>query len=510
MLEDIPLLTLLIVIPLVGALATMFLGRDPKVAKALALVFSAVPLALSVIMMAEFSLAVPSHDGFQFVESETWVSSLGISYFLGVDGISAPMVFLSALLVFLAILFSWDVEEKIHQYMGLMLILEAGVIGVFSALDYFLFYIFWEVVLIPMFFLIAIWGGPNRSYASIKFLIYTHVASLFMLIGIFALYFMAAPHVPSVAASGAIGTFNMIEIANAVPLLDHGMQLFIFVCLFFGFIVKMPMVPFHTWLPDAHVQAPTAGSVLLAGLLLKMGSYGLIRICLYTFPGDNGAADFQIAMAVIGVLSMIYGAFACLSQTDLKKMVAYSSISHMGIVMLGIATLSELGVAAAVFQMFAHGLITAVLFMTCGMYQHKAGTREIPLLGGLAPKIPILATITMMGFMASLGLPGMVGFLAEFSVFVATYEWIGVWVLIPMASVALTAAYYLWAMQRSIFGDMTTKIDTHHLHDAYWFEIAPIAVLIGLIVLYGVWPSLILDYITPSIPRVLGAIVGGI
>jgi NADH-quinone oxidoreductase subunit M len=212
-------------------------------------------------------------------------------------------------------------------------------------------------------------------------------------------------------------------------------------------------------------------------------------------------------MAIIGIVSIIYGALACLAQTDLKKMVAYSSISHMGIVMLGIATLSELGVAAAVFQMFAHGLITAVLFMTCGMFQHKAGTREIPLLGGLAPKMPIVATVMMIGFMASLGLPGMVGFLAEFSVFTATYDWIGLWVLIPMISVALTAAYYLWAMQRTIFGDLTTKIDTHHIHDAYWFEIGPLAVLIGLIVLYGVWPALIMDYIVPSIPRILSGVI---
>jgi len=510
MFENIPILTLLIVIPLIGALATFFLGKDPKVAKYIALVFSAIPLVLSVLLLSEFSLGTPLGTEFQFVENHTWVSQLGISYFLGVDGISIPMVFLSALLVFLAILFSWDVKDKTRQYMALMLVLEVGVIGVFTALDYFLFYIFWEVVLIPMYFLIAIWGGPNRAYASIKFFIYTHVASLFMLLGIFALYFTTAPLLvdSGIIAAGQFGTFNMLDIAAVAGDLGHMLQVAIFAALFFGFIVKMPMVPFHTWLPDAHVQAPTAGSVLLAGLLLKMGSYGLIRINLFTFAGEGGvAAEFQVLMAIIGIVSIIYGALACLAQTDLKKMVAYSSISHMGIVMLGIATLSELGVAAAVFQMFAHGLITAVLFMTCGMFQHKAGTREIPLLGGLAPKMPIVATVMMMGFMASLGLPGMVGFLAEFSVFTATYDWIGLWVLIPMISVALTAAYYLWAMQRSIFGDLTTKIDTHHIHDAYWFEIGPLAVLIGLIVLYGVWPALIMDYIVPSIPRILSGVI---
>jgi NADH-quinone oxidoreductase subunit M len=217
--------------------------------------------------------------------------------------------------------------------------------------------------------------------------------------------------------------------------------------------------------------------------------------------------NVQVLLAVIGVVSIIYGAFACLAQTDLKKMVAYSSISHMGIVLLGIATMTELGMAAAVFQMFAHGLITAVLFMTAGMFQHKVGTREIPLLGGLAPKMPVVATVMMIGFMASLGLPGLVGFLAEFSVFTATYDWAGLWVIVPIASVALTAAYYIWAMQRTIFGDLTTKIDTHHVHDAYWFETIPLAALIGLIALFGIYPRLVMDIIVPSIPRILTGVI---
>lgn len=499
MFENIPILSLLILFPLLGAIAAFMLGRSPKAAKYVALVFSAIPLALVTLMLTEFSLS----GGFQFVENYEWISFLGINFHLGIDGVSVTMVFLSTLLVFLAILFSWDVEERLNQYMGLMLLLEVGILGVFTALDYFVFYIFWEVVLIPMYFLIAIWGGMNRAYASIKFFIYTHVASLAMLLGIFALYFTTAPLLKAygLIPVDAIGTFDMQLIARvAGDGLGHMLQIAIFGALFFGFIVKMPVVPFHTWLPDAHVQAPTAGSVLLAGLLLKMGSYGIIRICLPTLP--DAAVDFQLIMAVIGVVSIIYGAFACLAQSDLKKMVAYSSISHMGIVMLGIATLSQLGIAAAVFQMFAHGLITAVLFMVCGMFQHKAGTREIPLLGGLAPKVPILATVMMMGFMASLGLPGMVGFLAEFMVFTSTFDTWGVWVLVPIATVALTAAYYLWAMQRSIFGELTTKIDTKHMHDAYWFEILPLAVLLGLIVLFGVWPAFALDLITPSIPSV--------
>lgn len=506
MFENVPILSLLILFPLIGALAVFLLGRTAMAAKVMALAFSAVPLVLSVLILADFFQA-PTLNGFTYDEKYTWISFLGINYHLGLDGISIAMVFLTTLLIFLAILFSWDVEERVSQYMGLMLVLEVGVLGVFTALDYFLFYIFWEVVLIPMFFLIAIWGGPNRAYASIKFFIYTHVASLVMLIGIFALFFTTAPLLREAGeiAPNAIGTFDMVQIATVAGDLSGILQIAIFGALFFGFIVKMPVVPFHTWLPDAHVQAPTAGSVLLAGLLLKMGSYGIIRICLFTLP--DAAVDYQLVMAVIGVLSIVYGAFASLAQTDLKKMVAYSSISHMGIVLLGIATLTELGLAAAVFQMFAHGLITAVLFMVCGMFQHKAGTREIPLLGGLAPKVPVLATVMMIGFMASLGLPGLVGFVAEFSAFTATFDAFGLWVIIPMISVAITAAYYLWAMQRSIFGDLTTKIDTSHLHDAYWFEVAPLSVLIGLIALFGVLPALIMEYIVPSIPRILAGVI---
>ena len=497
MFENIPLLSLMLIVPFIGALATFMLG-SPKAAKYVALVFSGITLVLSLLLLMNFSLDAPLNQDFQFEENYVWIEQLGISYHLGVDGISIPMVFLSALLVFLSILFSWDVDDRTNQYMGLMLILEVGVLGVFMALDYFLFYVFWEVVLIPMYFLIAIWGGPSRAYASIKFFIYTHIASLVMLLGIFALYFTASPFL------GA-PSFDMLEIATVAGSFGHDLALIVFAALLFGFIVKMPMVPFHTWLPDAHVQAPTAGSVLLAGLLLKMGSYGIIRVCVYTFP--NITLESQVVLAVIGVVSIVYGAFACLAQTDLKKMVAYSSISHMGIVLLGIATMTELGMAAAVLQMFAHGLITAVLFMTCGMFQHKAGTREIPLLGGLAPKMPIVATIMMIGFMASLGLPGLVGFIAEFSVFTATYDWSGLWVMIPITSVAITAAYYIWAMQRSIFGDLTTKIDTEHIHDAYWFETVPLAALIGLIALYGILPSLMMDVIVPSVPRILTGVI---
>ncbi|MFW5914339.1 MAG: complex I subunit 4 family protein, partial [Thermoplasmatota archaeon] len=337
------------------------------------------------------------------------------------------------------------------------------------------------------------------AYASIKFFIYTHVASLAMLLAIMAMYFEAAPMLEDLIGHPS---FGMQEIAMVSGDFSSLFQIAVFGALFFGFGVKMPVVPFHTWLPDAHVEAPTAGSVLLAGLLLKMGSYGLIRIALPSLP--EGAEAFVPIMLAIAVLSILYGAFASLAQRDLKKMVAFSSISHMGIVLLGFATLSDLGLAAGVFQMFAHGLVTAVLFMMCGVIQHKTGTRDIPLLGGIAPKMPAATTFMAIGFLAGLGLPGLVSFVPEFSVFLATFDAFGWILIIPIASVAITAAYFLWALQRSMFGNLTEKIDTSHLGDVNWYEGAPLAVLAVLIVVFGVLPGLVMDMITPATEIVSG------
>jgi len=516
MFSGVPIISIIILIPIIGAVVTFCLGKYGKYAKYVALAFSVAPLVLSVLVGVEFlvepdSTATGYHAGFttptfgffnfQFYEHYTWIHSLGINYIVGLDGISLPLFILTTLLSTLAILFSWDTAYRPKEYFGLMLVLEVGVLGVFSALDYFLFYVFWEVVLIPMYFMIGVWGGPRKDYAAIKFFIYTHVASLAILVTIMAMYFQAG-----------VNSFGMEDIARASLTLGafgQTFQLIAFGALFFGFGVKVPMVPFHTWLPDAHVEAPTAGSVLLAGLLLKMGGYGIIRVAIPTLP--TGAHDLQLLIAIIAIISILYGAMLCLAQKDLKKMVAYSSISHMGFVLLGFATFTELGIAAGVFQMFAHGLVTAVLFMMCGVVQHKCGTREIPLLGGLSKKMPAASTMMTIGFLASLGLPGLVSFAAEFMVLASMFNTWGLWLWLPILSVAITAGYYLWALQRSMFGPLTEKIDTTHVHDVNWYESVPVSLLIFLIAIFGVFPFVIFNIINPAVTIItsLPGLLGG-
>ena len=486
---EISLLTLLIVLPLIGAIVTLFMGGErQKYAKYVAAAFSAITLVIALLVMFNDDMA-------GLATSFTWIetSSITISFSLMVDGLSILMVFLTALLSLLVVIFSAEEEDRPNYFHTLVLAMEVGLMGVYLAADYFLFYVMWELTLIPMYFMISWYGGPRRHYAAIKFFIYTHVASLVMLIGIFAMAFEVGSVLGHV-------DFSFATINTMMPQMADSFQVLVFALLFFGFAVKMPAVPFHTWLPDAHTEAPTGGSVLLAGVMLKMGSYGIIRVCVEALPA--GLDYWQWVIIAIAILSIIYGAYGCIAQSDLKKMVAFSSISHMGMVMLGIGCGTEAGIMFAIFQMFAHGLITGILFMVCGMTGHKVGTREIPLLGGLAGKMPIYATFMMIGFMASLGLPGLVGFWGEFPLIFAFYDFIQaqdlLWmILFCLLSLMLTAGYYLWAMQRTLFGPETTKIDLTHAHDVSKTEGIALAVLVVLVAFFGVWPDAALSFIEP-------------
>ena len=491
-LSDIPMLSILVLVPLAGALLTLIMGgKMAGKAKYVAALFSAVTLGLAVYL-----LTIDSADLADLTENYVWFKAAGLqmNIIFQIDGLSILMVFLTAMLVFLVVLFSWHEETNANYYHALLLAMEVGLMGVYLAADYFLFYIMWEVTLIPMFFMISWYGGPRRHYSAIKFFIYTHVASVIMMIGIFIVVFTSQ--------AGAETVSFAFDAVSGGAALSEVMQIFVFGLLFFGFAVKMPVPPFHTWLPDAHVEAPTGGSVLLAGVMLKMGSYGIIRICLNKEVFGLAFDFWQPIMIGLGIFAMVYGAYACIAQNDLKKMVAYSSISHMGMVLVGMGCMSEIGIQFAIFQMFAHGIISGVLFMVCGIAGHNFGTRDMRLLGGMASKFPTFAVFMMFGFMASLGLPGLMGFIAEFGLLYGLWTWLSAeglegLIAFGLLDMMLTAGYYLWAMQKTLFGQLTDKIDMEHCHDIAAHEVLVLAVLCGLIALFGIMPSIAMDFITP-------------
>jgi len=476
------LLSLLILAPFLGSLVILFTRKRPGLPRYLALAITSFTLLVSLIVFGTVYTddSGGNEDGFHFWEDHTLIEERGIHILLGVDGISAPMVLLTGILGILTVIFAWDEKKRTNQFFGLMLLLQSALFGVFTSLDYFVFYIFWEAVLIPMFFLIGIWGGSNRRYASVKFFVYTFTASMVMLVAIMALYFAAGS-----------STFSMIEIAKQSDGYSRDLQLWVFAALFFGFAVKIPAVPWHTWLPDAHVEAPTAGSAWLAGVLLKMGAYGLIRAALPVAP--LGAEAFVPLMVALAIISILYGALLSLGQKDLKKLVAYASISHMGIALLGIATLTPLGIAGALFMMFAHGIISPAMFMIAGTLQHRVKTRRIPELSGLARKMPMLGSLWLVIFLGSLGLPGMAAFIAEFTVFVAFWDSHGWWLVLPIIGVLFSAAYHLWAIQRALFGPVDERLKEMSIEDGSWCENLPIAVLMLLAVLFGILPALVMD-----------------
>ncbi|MDP7001995.1 MAG: NADH-quinone oxidoreductase subunit M [Candidatus Thalassarchaeaceae archaeon] len=418
---------------------------------------------------------------------------IGVSWHVGVDALSFPMVWLTSMIIPVSMLVEWDAKNG-HNFHPLLLIMEGAMMGVFVALDLFVFYVFWELTLIPMFFLILMWGGEDRRYAAMKFFIYTFTASVVMLIGILVMYFHTTD--PGTTTGHTFDLVAMLADDNLI--VSEGLRHLVWLLLLIGFATKMPSVPVHTWLPDAHVQAPTAGSMILAGVMLKMGAYGFLRVAVTAFPGST--VVFTPLLLALGMASLVYGAWVCMGQTNLKRMVAYSSVSHMGLIFLGIATMQPLGIAGALFMMFAHGIISPLLFAVAGAFKHHYHTLEIGSMRGIAHHSPWLSGHMMIGWMASLGLPLLAGFVAEVAVLIAFWMTFGWLVLLPALTLIITAAYYLTSMQRTIF----ESDDPHHgilpdtLHDESprditWHENAGMLILGAFTALFGILPFFFWD-----------------
>lgn len=499
------LLTWIIFLPLAGALLLLVLppGKTGSVTKVSALLISLVPLYLSIVLLIDF---VPKQAGMQFVERYPWIPALGIQYYLGADGLSVPLIVLTTLLSTVSLIASWGITVRPRAYFALFLLLEFSMLGVFCALDFFLFYVYWEIMLVPMYFLIGIWGGPRKEYAAIKFFLYTLVGSLFMLISILAMYFKSG-----------VGTFDMFQIAKAMqmhPDAGKAFGLLVFTGLFIGFAIKVPIFPFHTWLPDAHVEAPTAISVILAGVLLKMGTYGLLRVNFMILP--QAALKLAPWIAILGVINILYGALVAMAQTDLKKLIAYSSVSHMGFCVLGMATFQPQAMNGAVMQMLNHGMVTAGLFLLVGVIYDRAHTRDINGFGGLAKKMPVYAGFLWLVFFASLGLPGLNSFWGEFFVLLGTYfahdpaGWMPgffhLLIYIAVGGIIITAAYHLWTIQRMFLGPFNEKWAS--LKDMDYREIITLAPTAIFAVVIGVLPMLIIHLFDPYVQTLVKSFGG--
>jgi NADH-quinone oxidoreductase subunit M len=506
---DVWAITLAVFLPTVGALVVAVLPRDrDRLVRGMGILFSGIPLAVGIVILFGFDFgtagafgAAGAREALQFSVDLPWISAIDARYFVGLDGISLPLFELTLLLSFLSMLYTWRYLPEPGRpkgFVALMLLLETGMAGTFIAFDLVLFFVFWELVLVPMYFLIGLWGGPNREYAAIKFFLYTLFGSVFMLLGFLAMYFNADPH-----------TFDIIALQQAG--FDRTFQIVVFGGLFLGFAIKVPMWPFHTWLPDAHTEAPTVGSVVLAGILLKMGTYGFVRIALPVLP--DAARVWAPWIGVLAAIAIVYAALACLAQRDLKRLIAFSSVGHMGFVMLGIATLTDFGINAAIFGMVAHGVITGMLFFLAGSVHERYHTREIAEIGGgMLQKVPLLAGILAFTAIASLGLPGLAGFWGEVMALLSAYNpapglSLGLFrTLMVFGGIGtiLTAGYFLWMLQRVNLGTVPDRWREKDLPDVNTVEYVSWAPLLVGILLLGVAPVLILGVTNEAVASLTG------
>jgi NADH-quinone oxidoreductase subunit M len=491
-------LSLIIFLPALGAIIIACLSNSKaRLIKYLAAIFTLIPLILGIIVFCNFDKSAAMAGVMQFQEKASWIPLINAYYHVGLDGISLPLFLLMDFLGFLVVLISWKINLRPREYFAWLLLLETSILGVFASLDILLFFIFWEIEVIPMFFLISIWGSGRKEYSALKYVLYTLFGSALMLAGILCLYFTT-------------GSLSMVDIIN------HGIGSYVavvptalmFFLLLGGFAVKLPVFPLHTWLPDAHTDAPTAVSVVLAGALLKMGGYGMIRICVSFFPAvAHQYAPFLLGFAVVNV---IYGAAVTLRQTDIKRLIAYSSISHMGFVLLGIFALTQVSMVGATMQMVSHGLITGLLFATAGLVMHNTNERDIAKLGGLARQIPIVTVIFTIAGLGAMGVPSTSGFIAEFMTFLGSFQsdvlYVKVFTIIAILGILMAAGYILWMLQRVFYGPPQDKFNG--VHDADKLERVYSAIFIVLIFTIGLYPSILTNIIKTGIAPIVHLIGG--